>query len=57
LSSNAWDELRDCCDAFCSRISVIDYDSLPILFDAEIADIPAHARARWHPLASANEIS
>jgi hypothetical protein len=57
LSSNAWAELRDCCDAFCSRISVIDYESLPILFDAEIGDIPAHARGRWHPLAIANEIS
>jgi hypothetical protein len=56
LSTNAWTELRDCCDAFCSRISVIDYESLPILFDAEIVDIPAHARDRWRPLAIANEI-
>jgi hypothetical protein len=56
LSTNAWTELRDCCDAFCSRISVIDYESLPILFDAEIGDIPAHAGARWRPLAIVNEI-
>lgn len=50
LSQRIWTELRDSCDAFCSRISIPDHHHLPILFDVDIDEIPTDASGRWQPL-------
>ena len=50
LSRPVWTELRDSCDAFCSRVGIPDPHLLPILFDADIEQIPTDATGRWQPL-------
>ncbi|KAF3996036.1 hypothetical protein [Glaciimonas immobilis] len=50
LSQRVWEELRHSCDAFCSRVGVPDPHLLPILFDADIEEIPTDASGRWQPL-------
>jgi hypothetical protein len=50
VATRDWTGMRDCCDAFCSRTSIIDYQCLPILFDADIDAIPPEARERWSVL-------
>ncbi|MFC5473631.1 hypothetical protein [Paraherbaspirillum soli] len=57
LSKIVWTELRDNCEAFCSRICVPDQQLLPILFDADTVEIPVEASERWHPLPLTSEFS
>ena len=57
LSRNDWAALRESCDAFCRRICVPDHASLPILFDADIGEIPAEARSRWHRLSTGSDVA
>ena len=57
LSRNDWAVLRDSCDAFCRRICVPDHAILPILFDADIGEIPAEARSRWHRLSPGSAVA